>query len=285
MKHIQTFESFLNEKLNEAYGPNILDNRGTFDDEAMDYTWEAAATWAFGKSLGLKNQKEIDDTWNSQLDDRKSDLNKAMSGTYDKGINDITRAIRDVGATPQSIRDGIKQMGDRLATLSGVFAGADKAPVFIKLQKDALAYADKLEKETPLEPIKIVILPGEVIKTKGIKAKEYYEAGYVECSYKVVVVFKDGRAMQGSVMYASENEVGTNSTRMNGNDLAKQKEFLKRYEKAVDSADPSITSYKTMGSVNLTVLDITDLKKADAIIKSKVIPSLKKEFKNIEVNF
>ena len=62
MKHIPTFESFVNENLNlnEAYGPSMLDNRGVFDDDVIDFTWEDAATWAFGQNLGLKSKKEIE---------------------------------------------------------------------------------------------------------------------------------------------------------------------------------------------------------------------------------
>jgi hypothetical protein len=210
-----------------------------------------------------------------------------MKGLYGKGVNDIEKMIRDAGYTPQSIRDGIEQLGDRLAALKGVLFPAADAPSFLKLMKDGLAYADKLESDTPMEPVKIIILPGKSFKSKGIKAKEYYEAGYVECTYDVIVVMKDGRAMKGAAMYKSEDEVGavTNSYRVNGNELAKQKEFISKYEKAVDSAGENVTSHKAMGSVSITVVDTEDLKKADEIIKSKVVPALKKAFPKAEVNF
>jgi hypothetical protein len=133
-------------------------------------------------------------------------------------------------------------------------------------------------------------MPGTFSESKGIRAKEYYEAGTREFNYDVIVVMKDGRAMKGSSLYASENEVGSNPNRLSGNELAKQKEFIKKYQKAVDNADPMATSFTALSSVKLIVIDNEntfkgDIKKADAIIKNKIIPALKKEFTGVEINF
>ena len=292
MKHIPTFESFLNESLsvNEAFsGPPMLTARGVFDDEIISYTWEAAATWAFGQNLGLKGAK-IDKEWNSQLDDRKSDLFKeVVTGLYSKGVNDIERKMRDAGNTADAIKIGLKEFGERLSQLSGVFAGADDAPVWKKLEKEALAYADKLGKDTPMEPVEITIMPGIEDVSKGIKAKDYYEASTMSYNYDVMITMNDGKVLKNGALYETEADVDRNPIRFNGDLLAKVKAFLSRYQKAVDDSDDMATSYKVMNSVKLIIVDnekkLKDISKADRIISKKVIPALKKEFSGVEINF
>ena len=291
MKHIPTFEKFINESLsvNEGFsGPSMLTGRGVFDDEIISYTWEAAATWAFGQNLGLKGVK-IDNEWNSQLDDRKSALNKAFSGLYGKGVNDIERQMRGDGNTADAIKAGIKELGDRLSKLDGVFAGANGAPAWKKLEKEALAYADTLSKDTPLEPAEITIMKGIEDKSKGIKAKDYYEAPSLSYEYDVMIVMKDGKVMKNGAFYESEADVDRNPIRVNGDVLAKVKAFLSRYQKAVDDSDDMATSYRAMNSVKLIIVDnektLKDISKADRIISKKVIPALKKEFSGVEITF
>jgi hypothetical protein len=276
--------------LNEGFsGPSMLTARGVFDDEVISYTWEAAATWAFGQNLGLKGAK-IDKEWNSQLDDSKSDLFKeVVTGLYSKGVSDIERKMRDAGNTADAIKAGVQELGDRLASLKGIFAGADKAPSFAKLQKEALAYADKLGKDTPLEPAEITIMPGVEDVSKGIKAKDYYEASTMSYNYDVMITMKDGKVMKNGGFYESEADVDRNPMRISGDVLAKVKAFLSKYQKAVDDSDDMATSYRAMNSVKLIIVDnekkLKDIGKADRIISKKVIPALKKEFSGVEITF
>jgi hypothetical protein len=289
MKHIQTFESFVN-NINEGFEPKMIDNRGMFDTGYISFVWEDALTWAFGQNLGLKNRKEIEDAWNTQTDDRNSELSKQLQGNFLGSTSDIEWSIRGAENIPDAIREGVKQLRDRLSALQGIFASAEKAPSFVKLEREAVKYADKLEKETPLEPVKIDISAGEYVKTKGIRAKEYFEAGERYFKYNVVVLFKDGRAMKGTAMYASEREVGSQLIRLSGNDLAKVKEFYSKYSNAISSSDDTADSYGAINSVMITISDMEktydgDIAKADALMKSKIVPGLKRAFPDAEVNF
>jgi len=265
----------------------MLDSGGIFDPVHLTYIWEEAAIWAFGHNLKLKTPKEIDDAWNGQLDDSNSELTKEYNGVYGKGVQDIEINLEDTGITPQGIREAVKMLGDRLKTLGGVLAGADRAPVFLQMQKDAFAYADKLEKETPMEPVKIEILPGKSVTAGAIRGKEYSEKGYAYCQYEVIVTLENGQAIRGPVMYSSERDAqsSTRVYRPNNIEMQKQKVFVKRYEKAVDSVGKEVSSLKHVESVNIDVIGIAEINKADDIIKKRVVPALEKEFPKAEVKF
>jgi len=88
-------------------------------------------------------------------------------------------------------------------------------------------------------------------------------------------------------MYSSESDAqsSTRVYRPNNIEMQKQKVFVKRYEKAVDSVGKEVSSLKHVESVNIDVIGIAEINKADDIIKKRVVPALEKEFPKAEVKF
>jgi len=285
MKHIQTFENFINEAiLNEK----MLDAMGRFDTQQLSVVWdEAVRVYAFGKNSGLTNPDEIWAKWKAEWNDPKSELYKVVKDNTDKQPYDIAKQILAAKGSPASVRAGIEEMRKRLESLKGVLAGAEKAPVFVDYEKEVLAWCDKVEQETPMTPATITIMKGEAKEMKGIKEPDYFEKGSKSCTYEVIVVLTDGRAIKGPNLYESEKTLNSRPIFPTGPDRQKLTEFLVTYDSAIGGiGDKSVYVDGQPGTtVKLVVENTLDLKEADKIIDKKVVPSLEKTFKGAKITF
>jgi hypothetical protein len=187
----------------------------------------------------------------------------------------------------------VAALEDVLKAYKGVLAGGEQTEVFLTFKKDALAYAEKSASQTPFTPAEIIIEPGKYVKDPGIRAKEYYEAGQIYVRYDVYIVLDDGRAIHSTGVFSNLADAKSNKGRnsMKGHDLEKFKSLMSEYEKALEDAGNEVSGGGySFGGADITIMDNEGKFKgktaeADKIMKSKVVPSLQKTFKDAKITF
>jgi hypothetical protein len=262
MKHIHTFEGFLNEKLG---------NTGVLDTNWVWGTVEDAEMAAYMKYKKIKDRNEADTQWNSDLDDSKSELSIALDSREDP-YNAANKIDVD---DPASVRNFITVMEKGYTSKKTILSDTPNTVEFKEVKKALTIYADNLEKMTPLVAAEIILSNPEFIKSKGIRAKEYFEAGYSYVRFDIEIKLNDGKVLARK----SRDFVG-----VRGDDLNKLTAFIKNINQSIEKAgfvyqDPYLDVITDFGK------PLKDIEQAKKNVKTELPKLLKPLFPDAKVKF